>query len=283
MKEMFGEYFINNEKVKKYDEFIGINNKDGKSLYEVIRVIEGIPIFLERHLERLQNSAAITSLKLTLTLEEIKKNIFELIKINKIDNGNVKIIFNYKGEIRKGGELQQCDFFMYFIEAHYPSSKQYEEGVPVITYCAERENPNAKVINGNLRENVNKEIEKEQVYEAILINNEGNLTEGSRSNIFIVKDDKVLTAPKELVLQGITREIIVEICNNKGIKLEEAIINIDSIKDYDAFFITGTSPKVLPICKINDIVYQSSKNDIVLSIMKAYNNIIQNYIREAKL
>lgn len=283
MKELFGQYFIENGKVKKYDEFSDDINSKGTSIYEVIRVIDGIPIFLEKHLARLQNSVDITELELTVSLEEIKKTIFELIKINKINNGNVKLVFNYKKILNEGGEATYCDSFTYFIEAHYPTQKQYEEGVPVITYSADRENPNAKVINGILRENVNLEIKKREVYEAILINKDGILTEGSRSNIFIVKNNKVLTAPKEYVLKGITRDIIIEICRNIGLEVEEVIITEKSIKDYDAFFITGTSPKVLPICKINDVLYQSSKNDIVLHIMKDYNDIIQNYIIAAKI
>jgi branched-chain amino acid aminotransferase len=261
-------------KVLNSEEFSDSRTIEGTSLYEVVRVIDGVPLFLEKHLERLKNSAHIVNLKLWLNIEDIKAKMLELISVNKVEEGNIKIVFNYKNEELK----QHKTFLAYFLKHHYPSDKQYSEGVGTVLCFKERNNPNAKVINTNLKNDTDEMIKKSGAYEAILVDRNGNITEGSRSNIFMVKGDTVVTAPLEDVLPGITRQVIIDICRNENIKFAEEKINYKDIDKLDALFITGTSPKVLPINTVNDYIFTSGANIIVENIMKAYNRIIHNYM-----
>jgi branched-chain amino acid aminotransferase len=146
----------------------------------------------------------------------------------------------------------------------------------------ERSNPNAKIINNNFRSETDEKIKASKSYEAILVDRNNYITEGSRSNIFMVKDNCVVTAPLEAVLPGITREIIIEICKKEQINFFEENVSFKQISDLDALFITGTSPKILPISKVDDFVFKSSTNIIVQSIMRHYNRIIEEYIKENK-
>ena len=276
MAEAINSYFIINEERKGTELFNDNLTKDGKSLYEVIRVINGVPLFLENHLDRLYNSAKITNLIIGYGLEEINIVIRKLINYNDVHNGNVKIVFNYK----ENGEFN--NFLAYFINHSYPTIEQYENGVPVIFYHGERSNPNAKVINLSFREQVDREIKKNNVYEAILVDRDGNITEGSKSNIFMVQGNEVLTAPMEAVLPGITRQTIIDLCMELGIKVSEKKINFNNIQQIDGLFISGTSPKVLPINKINETNFRSSSNKVILSIMEAYNSNIDNYVKVNK-
>lgn len=276
MAEAINSYFIINEERKGTELFNDNLTKDGKSLYEVIRVINGVPLFLENHLDRLYNSAKITNLIIGYGLEEINIVIRKLINYNDVHNGNVKIVFNYK----ENGEFN--NFLAYFINHSYPTIEQYENGVPVIFYHGERSNPNAKVINLSFREQVDREIKKNNVYEAILVDRDGNITEGSKSNIFMVQGNEVLTAPMEAVLPGITRQTIIDLCMELGIKVSEKKINFNNIQQIDGLFISGTSPKVLPINKINETNFRSSSNKVILSIMEAYNSNIENYVKVNK-
>jgi len=276
MAEAINSYFIINEERKGTELFNDNLTKDGKSLYEVIRVINGVPLFLENHLDRLYNSAKITNLKIGYGLEEIDCVIRKLINYNDVHNGNVKIVFNYK----ENGEFN--NFLAYFINHSYPTIEQYENGVPVIFYHGERSNPNAKVINLSFREQVDREIKKNNVYEAILVDRDGNITEGSKSNIFMVQGNEVLTAPMEAVLPGITRQAIIDLCIDLGLKVSEKKINFNNIQQIDGLFISGTSPKVLPINKIDETNFRSSSNKVILSIMEAYNSNIENYVKANK-
>lgn len=238
-----------------------------KIIYEVLRVMDGKPIFLENHLKRMENSFKLINEKFTLSYEEISDKIKELIKKEKADNGNIKITYGISEKI--------LDVF--FVEHSYPSAKMYENGVETILYFGERENPNAKIINDNFREKVNKEIKDKGVYEAILVDRNGYITEGSKSNIFMVRGDVILTSPVKAVLPGVTRGEIIEIAKKLDIEVKEVEYNYLDIDKLDGMFISGTSPKILPIKKVNSISLDSN-NTIIRKLMKEYDDEIIRYI-----
>lgn len=278
MSECYGEIFVKNDEFLGKEYFKDSDISLGTSLYEVIRIIDGVPLFLERHLERLENSARLAKLDLWMDIEDIKMKLGKLLEITNSSIGNVKIVFNYSGEHKS-----MHNFYAYFLSHNYPSDTEYNEGVPTLLCFMERENPNAKIINTNLRDKTNKLIKETGAYEAILVDKENNITEGSRSNIFLVKGDTVYTAPSQVVLPGITRNIIVDLCKENNIKIVEEQVSCEKISKIDALFISGTSPKVLPIKSVGENIYHSASNSIVKNIMVAYNKNIENYIKINKL
>lgn len=261
MSECLHKYFIFNSQVKDCREFDDNQLRDGKALYEVIRIIEGKPLFLQKHLERLENSAKLVKVELWITKDDITEKIKQLIEENNITIGNIKLVFNVKNKI----------FLAYFIKHHYPSEEDYKNGVKTIFYHGERENPNAKIINISFRELVEKKIKEKNVYEAILVDRNGFITEGSKSNIFMIKDTKVITSPLEAVLPGITRNVIIEVSRKIGLEVLEDKVHYKDVKDLDALFISGTSPEVLPISRVEHLSFNSSRNEVVLKIMHEYN------------
>lgn len=280
MSECVSKYFVRNSEIiekGQFDESVIIS---GKTIYEVIRVIDGVPIFFEKHMKRLEKSVDLMNKILPLSEENIIDKIYDLIKANNMSEGNIKIILSYSNV---EDATSSADFLAYFIETHYPSDMEYENGVPVILYHGMRKNPNAKVIDTEFRLKVTKEIVNRNAYEAILVDNNGNITEGSKSNIFMIKDNTVITAPVEDVLPGITRDVIIEVCNNLGFNVKEDRIKFNKVDDLDALFISGTSPKVLPIKYVNNVIFDSAKNNVVISIMRAYNIYINDYIFNSKV
>ncbi|MBD5639842.1 aminotransferase class IV [Clostridium botulinum] len=273
--ECFNEFFIENEKIKERDSFEESFLKEGKSLYEVIRIIDGAPLFLKSHLERFYNSAKLEGLNLWLDEEEIKENINRLIEINKVSIGNIKLVFNFN----KG---KNNNFLCYFLKHNYPEDIEYKRGVKAILYHGERENPNAKVINMDFRKIVGEKIKEEKAYEAILVDRNGYITEGSKSNIFMIKDGKVITAPIEKVLPGITRQNIIDVCKNLNLKFEEEKVHYKEIYKLEGLFISGTSPKVLPIKSVDEIEFKSSDNKLILSIIEGYNKAIEEDVKGYK-
>lgn len=276
MDEIINSMYIKNDEILEIKHFNKENIKSGKSIYEVIRIIDSVPLFLEDHLKRLNNSFDITNNKIWLSYNEIKVKLLKLIKINKVSFGNVKLVFN----IEDNGE--KC-FLAYFIKHKYPTYENYINGINVILYHGERNNPNVKIVNENFREKVNKQIKKCNAYEAILVDRNGNITEGSRSNIFMVKGDNIITPPLEDVLPGVTRGIIINICKQNGLNIEEKKIHYKKLNNMDAVFISGTSPKVLPVCFIGEKKFFSSSNNNVLKIIKNYDNIVREYINKNKI
>ena len=240
-----------------------------KAVYEVLRVIDGKPLFLEDHLERMKNSFDLINEEFPLKNEEIKNKIKNLInKENKLF-GNIKITYS----------ITEKNLDTFFIKHSYPTDKMYNDGVKVILYFGERENPNAKIVNDNFRSGVNKEIENNGAYEAILIDRNGFITEGSRSNIFMIKDNVILTSPTKAVLPGVTRKKVFELANQLGFRVEEQEYSYKKINELDGMFISGTSPKILPISLVNDIKL-NEKNSIILKLMKAYDDNVNKYLND---
>jgi branched-chain amino acid aminotransferase len=261
MNECYGNKYILNGKPQSSDSFVNSLVYEGDSIYEVIRMSKGYPVFFYDHMERLASSVKIQKKRMLADTATLKKDIINLSKWKKKKEINLKIVFNYN----KGAE----NYLVYFIEPIYPSAEQYKKGVKGILYYAERKDPASKVINHKLRSSIFHKLILEGGYEALLVNEKGQITEGSRSNIFFLKDDMLVTAPDNIILSGITRKHILEICRDYEIKVKLACVKTDRMTAYDAVFMTGTSPVVLPFCCIDD-KYFNVRVPLIETLRKLY-------------
>lgn len=274
MGEAVFQYFIHNGELQKTSDFEKMYIDRYPSVYEVIRIIDGVPLFLEEHYKRFLHSAEILGCKLNLSFNEIKESINKMIKHNNVTCYNIKLVVNNL-------ENPNQNSYYFFINSKYPEESMYKNGVETFLYRAERKNPNAKVIDKELRGTINQLLKDRNCFEAILVNQNEEITEGSRSNIFFIKGQKVLTALEKDVLQGITRQRIMSQCSRNGIEVEERIIPVKELSSFNAAFICGTSPKVLPISLIDNMKF-STTDKMLLKIMDIYNSEIENYIRQNK-
>jgi len=244
MTECYGKKFILNGELQPADHFVNSLVYDGNSIYEVIRMVKGKPVFFHDHMERLATSVKLQRKKKLVGEDILRKDILNLTRSDKKKVANLKIVFNYNN----GSD----NYLVYFIEPIYPSEEQYKKGVKGIFYFAERKDPESKVINHKLRSSIYHKLILEGGYEALLVNENNLITEGSRSNIFFLKGDTLVTAPDNYVLNGITRKHILEICEEHSVKVEKYCVNVKDLADYEAVFMTGTSPIILPFCCIED-------------------------------
>lgn len=274
-KEIKEKYFIHNGNILTSDSKELSLDKTSKVIYEVIRVIDGIPLFLEEHIDRLKKSAKLLNCSIDNITDVITMDTKKIITLNDMPEKNLKIlIYNIDNPIP--------DYYIFFIESFYPKKELYQKGIKTISYKAVRDNPQAKVVKTNFRENINAALKKNNAYEALLLNEVGEITEGSRSNVFFVKDGSLYTSPSKDVLLGITRAHIIELCKNLGINVIEQPITYRFLEDCDGLFITGTSPNVLPISQVDDRLFASPRNNIIITIMKSFDLIIKNYIESHK-
>lgn len=278
MSECFLNKFIKDGEVRDSVEFNDELLKKNGIVYEVLRVIDGVPLFLEKHISRMKNSFMLINKKFNLSEENIKKDIFKLVDVNNVQVGNVKLLVDTNNE--------KENLIVYFIKHAYPSAEMYKEGVVATLFFGERQNPNAKVVNYSFRDNVNEQIKINDAYEAILVDRNENVTEGSRSNIFMVKDGVLITSKVETVLPGVTRGSVISIAKKCEIPLEEREINYKELETMDAVFMTGTSPKLLPIKKIiyngNIIKLRSVNDEILIKLINKYNDEIKEYVEKNK-
>jgi len=247
MNECYGNYFIHNGILQPSELFDNSMVYEGESIYEVLRMIGGLPVFFEDHAARLETSSRLQNKLMLASRVQLRGDILKLSEAEKLKDVNLKIVFNYNGLIG--------NYLIYYIEPVYPSTEQYRKGVKGVLFNAERKNPESKVINHKLRSEIYHKLIIENAYEALLVNKENCITEGSRSNIFFIKDETLFTAPDKLVLGGITRKHIIEICRENNVKVEFMCVKADKITDYESVFMTGTSPVVLPFRTIGNLFF----------------------------
>lgn len=267
MDKLIGNYFIKNKSILEKEEFN--YTLYPLNVYEVIRVIDRTPLFLEEHLKRMNESLALSGITPPKSIEEIKNLMIRLIKKNQIKNGNIKLLIN---------KDKATDLYLYFIPHSYPEMKLYREGIAVASISIERKNPNAKVIDEHYKKTVTSFIEDRNIYEALLVNKEGFFTEGSKSNVFFVINGVLVTPPLKDVLGGVTRNRILALANEHQVKTLEKSIRPEDVKTLEGAFISGTSPKILPISSIDGIKLKSAECDIIKSLINLYEDKIRDYI-----
>jgi branched-chain amino acid aminotransferase len=261
MNECFGKKFILNGDLHPADSFDNSMVYDGNSIYEVIRTVKGSPVFFHDHMDRLAKSVKLQCRESLTDVASLRKAIINLTRSDRKKEANIKIIFNYNNG--------SSNWLVYFIEPIYPTEEQYNKGVKGILYYAERKDPESKVINHKLRSSIYYKLIHEGGYEALLVNKNNYITEGSRSNIFFLKGDTLVTAPDNLVLSGITRKHILEICRENSIKVELECVKVEDISEYDAVFMTGTSPMVLPFYCIEKNIF-NIRPSLIEKLRKLY-------------
>ncbi|MGD0754129.1 MAG: aminotransferase class IV [Bacteroidales bacterium] len=266
MNECYGKKFILNGTLQPCETFDNSLVYDGDSVYEVLRMFKGNPIFFTDHMERLATSLKLQRKELLADIPTLRKDIISLTRSDKKRETNLKIVFNFNNGA--------TNYLVYFIEPIYPSEIQYQKGVKGILFFAERKDPESKVINHRLRSSIYHKLILESAYEAILVNENNLITEGSRSNIFFIRDETLITAPDNVILNGITRKHILEICLENKVRVEFICVNADKIKEYDAVFMTGTSPLVLPFYCVGENFF-----NVKLSLIEGLRKL---YLRKAE-
>ncbi len=237
----------------------------GFSIYEVIRIFKGKPIFLNDNLMRLSNSLKKSNIKIDVETLNLPDKLMRFIQLENMVEGNLKYVLHFTSD--------QPDEYIYQIPHSYPAAEEYQQGVPTLTYSAMRENPGVKYINTDLRTRTNQLIKEHQVYEILLVDRDGYITEGSRSNVFFIKNEVIYTAPVEYVLPGTSRKRVFDICQKYRLAIEEKRIACSELAHYDAAFLSGTSPLILPINRIDDLHF-NPQWPILQEIMKYYFQLI---------
>lgn len=267
--EAINEFYLEDGHLEKIINYTKDSNNCEGIIYEVLRVIDYVPLFSEDHISRMEKSFRIMNKGFAYEYSKIQEFLNRLIKANNVECGNVKITFDIENDTMK----------VFSIKHSYPTDEMYSKGVKTILYHGERSNPNAKVVNLSFREKVTKEIKKNNAHEAILVNNKGFITEGSKSNIFIIKGNDLITSPIEDVLPGVTRGRILKVAKKIGISIIEKNVKYNELEGVDAMFISGTSPKILPISKVDNIEMDIN-NELMRNLMVAFNKEIEDYIKK---
>jgi len=271
-QEAVKDYFVLSNQVRSTRDMSIFDRITQQSVYEVIKIVDGTPLFFEEHLERMRHSADMLQVSLPKTDEQILEEIYLLMARNRCTNINVKLVQTW---------IDGEDFFLtYFIEPESLSRIEYTSGIHVILFQGERSKPHLKTVGSSFRDRVAAARRQTGAYEALLVDDQGNITEGSRSNIFFLKDGRLLTPPAQTVLLGVTRKHVMHLCAEMNLKVEETLLHSSEIKAISGAFITGTTVDIAPIRSIDEHTLSSMASPEIQTIVQRYSDEVEAYIKK---
>jgi branched-chain amino acid aminotransferase len=266
-----GDFYISEDRIRESTEINFKFDFSEYQLYEVMRTAHGKALFESDHFERLEYGAVNKGYKKLFNRLEATAVLHQLISANKQRAGNIKL---YCGFSNESLDLAAC-----YIPHYYPDDALYRSGVIMKSIGIERSDPNLKqlIVNTSIRARI-LNSGCNTFYETVLVNNSGEITEGSRSNIFMIKNDSLYSASSDLILPGITRKYVLQIAEKLKIRVNTQNIKLERLPEFEAAFICGTSPKVLPVKQIDAVRFDPS-HPLIAKIIDAYEIIFQSQFR----
>jgi branched-subunit amino acid aminotransferase/4-amino-4-deoxychorismate lyase len=155
----------------------------------------------------------------------------------------------------------------------FPDRKYYTSGVKTISVKYERQFPGAKTLNMLGSYLAYKKAKNENCYDALLIDKNENIIEGTRTNFFATKDDAIFTQFDEKILEGVTRSTVLYVAKKIGLKIEIKDIQVNNISSFDGAFLTSTSSKIVPIKQIDGFIFPTIPG-MLKNLMKKYDEFL---------
>ena len=251
-------YSLWNDQIVKEDEVV-INQEDrgyqfGDGIYEVIKVYNGELFTANEHIDRFYESADKIRLTIPYTKDKLHMMLHELIEKNNLGTGHVYFQItrgaNSRNHIFPGPEVKPV--FTATVKENPRPVANFKNGVKTITLDDIRWlRCDIKSLNLLGAVLAKQEAYEKGAYEAIL-HRDGVVTEGSSSNIFAIKNDTLYTHPaNNLILNGITRRVVIDCANEIGLAVSETAFTVDEMLEMDELIVTSTTSEVTPIIEVD--------------------------------
>ena len=254
----------------------------GLGVFEGVRAYstpEGTKIFrLNDHTKRLFESAKAVNMKIPFSEQEINEAQKEVFRVNELDEGYIRPMCFYGSE---GMGLRADNLKVHCMVAawewpSYMSPEAFEKGINIKISSYKRETGNIvsrSKVNGNYVTSIMalQEAMKEGYDEALLLDDEENISEGSGENFFIVKNKILFTPDLDASLDGITRKSIISLAEELNIKVEIKKIKLQDVLEADELFFTGTAAEVVPIRSVDKkLISNGERGEITTILQKNY-------------
>lgn len=255
----------------------------GDGIFEGIRIYNGNIFKCKEHLDRLYDSAKSIDMVIPITQDEMLEAMAETIRRNEMRDGYIRLIVS-RGVGDLGLDPRRCikpSVIIIVEQLAIYSNEAYLNGLKAVSVAQRRNIPDAlnpKIKSLNYLNNILVKIQSNfaGADEAIMMNAQGYVTEGSGDNIFIVKNGVITTPPCYLgALEGITRQAIIELCEQLDIPLKEEPFSMHDVYIADEVFFTGTAAEVIAAREIDGrIIGEGQAGPITLRLLDEFRNIV---------
>ena len=278
--------YLNGEFVTKENAKISVYDHGflyGDGIFEGIRIYNGNIFKCKEHLDRLYDSAKSIMLDIPLNYEEMQSALIESVRRNELANGYIRLVVS-----RGPGDLgldprrsPKANVIIIVEQLAIYSEEAYIEGLKIVSVSTRRNIPDAlnpKIKSLNYLNNILVKIQANLagVGEALMLNAQGYVAEGSGDNIFIVKHGVIITPPCYIgALEGITRECIMGIARREGYTVKEEPFTLHDVYVADEVFLTGTAAEVIAVREVDArIIGKGKAGPITTHLLKEFRKIV---------
>ncbi len=281
---LYPNIFINGE-IRHRDEALipvyDLGLLRGLGIFDFFRVWDGIPVFAEDHIKRLQHSLDVVDLNTGVSHDQWLQWFYQMIRVNTADRAGFRVVVT-GGYSEDGYTIPEQKNIYMMLHALPPNDPmQYEQGVNLLTSSYQRDIPSAKTTIYIQSMQMQPQLKKAGAFE-VLYHWKGEITECSRCNIFFIDKEGVIHSPRNGMLKGITRKQVFTMCEENGISLLERDIYLDELSAMSGAFLTATTKGVLPVVKIDQqIMGNGQVHPIAQKLQNLYEQRVDRYLVQA--
>ena len=262
--------FVNGKFVPKDEAVVSVFDHGflyGDGVFEGIRAYNGRIFRLSEHICRLYESAKHIMLNIPYSIAEMEQAVIKTVRENNLRDAYIRVVVS-RGVGDLGLDPRLCPASQVIIIADKIvlfAEEKYRQGLKVVTVSTRRNICDAldpKIKSLNYLNNILVKIEANQagVMEALMLDRNGFVTEGSGDNVFIYRRGKLMTPPPYLgILEGITREVVLELARQEGIPIQETPFTRHDVYVCDECFLTGTAAEIIPVVEVDGRVIGAGK------------------------
>lgn len=280
------QVYIGGELYDKADAKISVFDHGllyGDGVFEGMRSYSGRVFRLTEHLDRLWESARAIHLEIPMTKEALGKAVQETLAVNQIKDGYIRLIVT-RGSGSLGLDPNRCEDPQVIIITDsitlYPE-EFYREGLELVTAATIRNHPAAlspRIKSLNYLNNIMAKMEglRAGCVEALMLNHKGEVAECTGDNIFIIRRGRLLTPPIDAgILEGITRNAVLELAQEAGIVTAEIPFTRHDIYISDECFLTGSAAEVVPVVRLDGRPLGTGKpGPVTLRLMQQFHDLV---------
>ncbi|MFA6309036.1 MAG: aminotransferase class IV [Clostridia bacterium] len=263
----------------KNEDFITISSECeglnfGFGIFESIKIHKGSLLFFNEHIQRLRSSCGQVGMAWNRNSENIRKSAELIIEADGLKEGKLKIIY-FKNKT-------QNDLLITASDKVYPENK-YKKGISVML-SSMKKNPDSILCRIKSLNHLENSLAKEDANnkgfdEALFLNTDNYLCEGSASNVFWIKDRCIYTPSGKCgLLPGIIRKLVPEIAKEVGIPFIEGEYEMSDILSAEEVFMTNSIMGIMPVGNIQSTKYHVDTECITHKLLRTYNEIVNNII-----
>lgn len=272
-------YYIDGEFVPENQATVSVKDLSvlrGYGVFDFLRSYNGVPFCLKAHILRLANSARLIGLILPMTLQEIYDLTMETIRRNTHAEFNVRIVVTGGISPTNFTPANKAQLIIMVTAVSILPAEYYSKGVKVITSRVDRFMPGSKSINYIPAILAMQEAKDRGAVEAIYVDRNGYIQEGTTSNFFAFFGNKLVTPPVDRILPGITRQKIIELARDL-FTIEVRSVHQDEIRLMDEVFITASNKEIMPVQAIDAVTLTDGPGDKTQQLMQLFKQYTSQY------